>query len=122
MGKKEQSVQKAVLNALADWPTFGAALKNGLTRLSEIRGLRNPLMHGLWRRLSDGVFEVQPLHFDRTTQEVHAAFKVDAKFLADVLMRTEKLIDLFHSLGSEMVAHQFLERAKLRRLSRSKNS
>jgi hypothetical protein len=69
---------------------------------------RNNIAHGVWRRLSDGCFEVQPLRTEEG--KIYPPIVVNIASLQQLLVLLRNLSQQFASLAAEIMAAKALEK------------
>lgn len=122
--EQERKVQReiAVLTLDKD-PEFKEALDKTLKELAELCDRRNKLVHGLWSRIAEGEFEVQPLALTKGGFSMVEPVVVNSKYLGDLLKLMSRVIGQCASLSSETIAHRELSKMERRRaLARKRDS
>jgi hypothetical protein len=111
--RKIAKVQQELVRLRDDkGPDFGSALSEALDDFKKLRELRNPLVHGLWRRVDEGVFEVQPLRVKLSG--LISPIRVDISHLMEISKLMDGVIGQLANLGSEALAYQFLHKVEKR--------
>jgi hypothetical protein len=96
-------------------PQFIAAFDKLIKDFAVLRNRRNPLAHGLWSRVSDGIFEVQPLGLAEGKGSIAAPVLVDVGYLENLVKLMSSVISQCACLGSETVAYEYLMKIESRR-------
>lgn len=86
-----------------------------LVDMSTLCEQRNKLVHGLWRRISDGQFEVQPLDLDDGGFSIAKPVTIDLRRLVDLTGLMNRIVQRLANVGSETVAYRELRKMDRRR-------
>lgn len=117
--KKKDKVRKEVLVEITD-TDFRNGLDATFMELDNLCLKRNKLNHGIWRRLSPGVFEITPLRLEQTG-EFEAPLIVSPKDLQDLLRAMDGVEQNFALLGAEAAVHQHLKKEEEMRRRKGKD-
>lgn len=111
---KERKIKKELKALTRDKePQFITAFDKLIKDFAVLRNRRNPLAHGLWSRVSDGIFEVQPLRLAEGEDSIAAPVLVDVGYLENLVKLMSSVISQCACLGSETVAYEYLQRRKM---------
>jgi hypothetical protein len=91
-------------------------LEVALCMLGELCTRRNKLIHGLWKRIGDGQFEVQPLRLDRDKFSLDAPIVIGCEELTSLHRLQERVCQRLAAIGTETLAGEFLRKYHNRRL------
>jgi hypothetical protein len=112
--KREDVVRHEVEIFAGDDKEMMAALTLGLDQLKLAKEIRNPLIHGVWKRKGEQIF-VQPLKLDAGRFSLMPDILVDGKMLVELEKHMDRATQAFASVGSGAMATKFMRKVDARR-------
>lgn len=113
--KREKARTNMQSIVATSYPKLLGLFEGALNDLQHIQNRRNILSHGIWLPIEiANRYPVQPLRYDSAKMTFDPIVIVEINYLNDLLDDMMKFINLIYSIGSEMLAHQQLEKRGMR--------
>lgn len=112
--RKREKVKRDLAIKVGADDELNVKLSTAIDKMKQAGDLRNPLIHGAWKRHPDGRIEVQPLRL-KTEFTIAPLLILDTQYLIDLERKMENAIQHLASIGAEVLAQEQLRKINNRR-------